>query len=37
MWKTSVMPFVKPSANKKLQIWMMDGGWTIFDHVQTKF
>ena len=24
--KTSVMPYVKPSTNKKLQIWMMDGG-----------
>ena len=26
MWKTSVMPYMKPSANKKSQIWMM-GHW----------
>ena len=26
VWKTSVMPYVKPSANKKLQIWMTEGG-----------
>ena len=24
MWKTSVMPYMKPSASKKSQIWMMD-------------
>ena len=24
MWKTSVMPYMKASANKKSQIWMMD-------------
>ena len=36
MSKTSLMPYVKRSANKKLQIWMMDGGSIIFDHVQAK-
>ena len=29
VWKTSVMPYVKPSANKKLQIWMTDEGGSI--------
>ena len=36
MWKTSVMPYVKPSTNKKLQIWMMEGGQSSFDHVHVE-
>ena len=27
MLKTSVMPYVKPSTNKKSQIWMKDQCW----------
>ena len=31
------MPYVKPSANKKLQIWMMEeGGQSSFDHVHVE-
>ena len=29
VWKTSVMPCGKPSANKKSQIWMMDQCWGV--------
>ena len=27
VWNTFVMPYVKPSANRKLQIWLMDQCW----------
>ena len=36
MWKTSVMPYVKPSANKKFQIWVIEGGQSSFDHVHVE-